>query len=140
MGKKFSPMDAIDRRRLYDRVRPSGPVLLVCQECEHRLAKEGRFRQASKLREAVEECALNAHSSGSTLQLLSVSCLDVCPRGAMAVTKGAVRGRYPAEPMVVRTPEELHAICDAMMNPVELQKEDSHKALDDEAIASSPEA
>lgn len=140
MGKKFSPMDAIDRRRRYDRVRPSGPVLLVCQECEHRLAKEGRFRQASKLREAVDVCAFNAHASGSTLQLLSVSCLDVCPLGAMAVAKGAVRGRGPAETMVVRTPEELNAICDAMMDPVEPQKEGSHKASDDDAMASSPEA
>lgn len=51
----------------------------------------------------------------SGLRILPVSCLDVCPRGAMAVAVGAQRGRGPAEIVVVRTPDELRDVCAAMV-------------------------
>ncbi len=90
---------------------PRGPVLLACETCEARLAKEGRFRQIGQLRQALDTLGAEAHASESGLQILPVACLDVCPRGAMAVAIGATRGRGPAEILVVRTPDELKSIC-----------------------------
>ena len=64
-------------------------------------------------------CAAEAKAKESGLQILPVSCLDVCPRGAVAVALGATRGRGPAETMVIRTPEEFQAVCDRMVATAE---------------------
>lgn len=87
----------------------AGPVLLACDKCEQRLAKEGRFRQIAQLQQAMAEVAAEAETLGLTI--LPVSCLDVCPRGAMAIAMSAPRGRGPARTMVVRTALELHGVC-----------------------------
>ena len=94
---------------------PRGPVLLVCEKCEHRLAKEGMFRQAQRVREAIAVCQDEVQASGSSLRILPVSCLDVCPRGAMAIAAGAPNGRGPAHTMVVRDAAELRAQCERMV-------------------------
>ena len=105
-----------ERRRDADGGAPRGPVLLVCEKCEHRLAKEGMFRQAQRVREAIAVCQDEVQASGSGLRILPVSCLDVCPRGAMAIAVGAPNGRGPAQTMVVRDANELRAVCDQMIS------------------------
>ena len=95
---------------------PRVPVLLVCEKCEHRLAKEGMFRQAQRVRHAIAVCQDEAQASGSELRILPVSCLDVCPRGAMAIATGAPGGRGPAHTMVVRDVAELRAACERLVD------------------------
>ena len=95
--------------------RAVGPVLLACEKCEQRLAKEGRFRQIAQFQQAMTDIAANAEANGTGLTILPVSCLDVCPRGAMAVAISAPRGRGPARTMVVRTAEELREVCDDLV-------------------------
>lgn len=130
MGKKakYSGSAAESYRR---RSTPRGPVLLACEKCEQRLAKEGRFRQIAQLGQAMDEVAADAVVSGSGLTILPVSCLDVCPRGAMAVAMSAPRGRGPARTMIVRTVEELREVCDDLVQ--------SHRAMGADANSSSPD-
>ena len=104
-----------DRRGRRGGGAPRGPVLLVCEKCEHRLAKDGMFRQAQRVSEAIAVCQDEVRASPSGLRMLPVSCLDVCPRGAMAVGMGAPNGRGPAQTVVVRNAAELRAVCDQMM-------------------------
>ena len=94
---------------------PRGPVLLACEKCEQRLAKEGRFRQIAQMQQALDAIADEAQANGSGLRILPVGCLDICPRGAMAVARSAERGRGPAETFIVRTPEDLKAVCAGML-------------------------
>lgn len=131
VGKKakYSGSAAESYRR---RSTPRGPVLLACEKCEQRLAKEGRFRQIAQLGQAMDDVAADAVVSGSGLTILPVSCLDVCPRGAMAVAMSAPRGRGPARTMIVRTVEELRAVCDDLVQ--------SHRAMGADANSSSPDA
>ena len=114
MGKKakYSGFDTGSYRPCPPSGRVAGPVLLVCEKCEQRLAKEGRFRQIAQLQRAMGEVAASAEATGTGLTILPVSCLEVCPRGAMALALGAPRGRGPARMMVVRTAEDLREVCD----------------------------
>ena len=96
-----------DRRLRSRRNEAPGLVLLACEKCERRLAKEGRFRQITQLQQALDAIATEAQANGSGLQILSVPCMDVCPRGAMAVASGDT----PDEVLIVRSPEDLRLAC-----------------------------
>ena len=140
MGKKSKTYSAgVNSGRLRpEGAAPRGPVLLACEKCEHRLAKEGRFRQIMQMQQAFDSIADEAQANGSGLRIFPVSCLDVCPRGAMAVARAAERGRGPAETMIVRTPNELREICEAMTSDgAEPEPSSDWQAAVDEANPSS---
>ena len=114
-----------DRRLRGGRGDSQGPVLLACEKCERRLAKEGRFRQIAQLQGALDAIATEAQATGSGLQILQVPCMDVCPKGAMAVASGA-----DAEDVrLVRTPADLQVVCEELLESAALRESRTRGAV-----------
>lgn len=86
--------------------RPWREVVLVCRKCTKRakggFGPDGRSKLRQVLRKALKD------SGRKDIRVISVGCLDICPKHAVTV----VRGSNPGEVLLVRTgtdPAELVA-------------------------------
>ena len=83
--------------RLY-RSRYAGPILLVCRKCEKKLKPQPKLKKSLKRLQKGDP---------NPLQVLSVSCMKLCPKDAVAVCPPAQLTQYPPQLQIIRTTADL---------------------------------
>lgn len=57
-----------------------GPTLLACKKCQKKLKKAGGCKRLAKLRKSAKKLSPAVH-------VVDVGCMDLCPKGGVAVCK-----------------------------------------------------
>jgi hypothetical protein len=60
-----------------------GDLLLACRKCQKKLKCEPGMRALAKLKKTIKR--RNKQHPGATLHLISVSCMDLCPKGGVTI-------------------------------------------------------
>ncbi|MGC2660357.1 MAG: hypothetical protein WA324_20585 [Bryobacteraceae bacterium] len=66
-----------------------GDLLLACRKCQKKLKGEPRLRALAKLKKTIKRH--NKQHPGAPLHLISVPCMDLCPKGAVTICLPATR-------------------------------------------------
>jgi hypothetical protein len=61
-----------------------GQILLACRKCQKKLKQDGKKNGIAKLGKAIKKRA-KRHEDSADLRLVQVSCLKLCPKGAVTV-------------------------------------------------------
>jgi predicted metal-binding protein len=73
--------------------RWSGPTLLACRKCQKKLKKAGVLKPLAKLGKTMRKRARKGAAGGeAALHVVDVGCMDLCPKGGVAVCKPGVMG------------------------------------------------
>jgi predicted metal-binding protein len=60
-----------------------GDLLLACRKCQKKLKGEPGMRALAKLKKTITRH--NKEHAGALLHLISVPCMDLCPKGAVTI-------------------------------------------------------
>lgn len=60
-----------------------GKLLLACRKCQKKLKGEAGFVALAKLKKTVKRH--NKLQAGTALHVISVPCMDLCPKGAVTI-------------------------------------------------------
>ena len=83
-----------------------GPALLVCSKCERKLRKSGQHRHVARLRKSLRKLA-KADAAARRVHTVAVSCLKLCPRGAVTVCTQANLRQTPPTLTLIRTRQDV---------------------------------
>jgi predicted metal-binding protein len=64
-----------------------GDLLLACRKCQKKLKDEPGMRALAKLKKTIKRH--NKQHPGAGLHLISVPCMDLCPKGAVTICRPA---------------------------------------------------
>lgn len=82
-----------------------GDLLLACRKCQKKLKGEPGMRALAKLKKAIKRH--NKEHSGNPLHVISVPCMDLCPKGAVTICVPAIQ---PNELLLLRNDEEIEGL------------------------------
>jgi len=60
-----------------------GDLLLACRKCQRKLKGEPGMRGIAKLKKSIKRC--NKQYPQAAIHLISVPCMDLCPKGAVTI-------------------------------------------------------
>ncbi|HEY3741060.1 MAG TPA: hypothetical protein VGL53_14515 [Bryobacteraceae bacterium] len=79
-----------------------GELLLACRKCQKKLKREPGMRALAKLKKTIKR--YNREHPEAPFHLISVACMDMCPKGAVTVCLPATR---PLAVSLLRSEGEL---------------------------------
>jgi predicted metal-binding protein len=82
-----------------------GDLLLACRKCQKKLKGESGMRALAKLKKTIKRH--NKMHSGTELCLISVPCMDMCPKGAVTV---CLPRKIQTPLVLIRTEDEIEAL------------------------------
>jgi hypothetical protein len=80
----------------------AGGLLLACRKCQKKLKGEPGMRTLAKLKKTIKRH--NKEHPGATLHLISVPCMDLCPKNAITICLPATK---PAKLSILRNENEI---------------------------------
>ncbi len=83
-----------------------GPALLVCRKCERKLRNSRDHQHVAKLRKTLKKIA-NSDAAGRRVHTIAVSCLKLCPKGAVTVCTQANLQQTPPTLTLIRTRQDV---------------------------------
>ena len=91
--------------------RWSGPTLLACRKCQKKLKKAGVLKALAKLAKTLRKRERRGGAEGrggvAWPHVVNVGCMDLCPKGGVAVCKP---GEMGDRLYVVRAVEDVFGI------------------------------
>ena len=81
-----------------------GQLVLVCRKCQKKLKHGGKKNRLAKLSKELRKLA-GRDESGPALHVVDISCLKLCPKGAVTVCTEQQLGRRQCS--IVRSSSEL---------------------------------
>jgi hypothetical protein len=82
-----------------------GDLLLACRKCQKKLKDEPGVRALAKLKKTIKRH--NKEHPGAGLHLVSVPCMDLCPKGAVTI---CLLANQPATLSILRKEDEIDAL------------------------------
>ena len=94
--------------RIYP-AKKSGQALLVCGKCERKLKGSDEYKAVAKVKKSLKRLA-KRDSAPVAINVVRVGCMDLCPKGAVAVCTAAGLRKDPVGLSLVRTKEDVRAV------------------------------
>ena len=88
--------------------RYTGGVLLACAKCQKKLKRDSHNPGTAKLAKSLKKLA--RQNGTEPVRVLSVSCLKLCPKGAVTVITPANLATTPPTLTLIRTAEDINAL------------------------------
>src|SRR3954453_14953726 len=82
-----------------------GDLLLACRKCQKKLKHDSALRPLAKLRKTIKR--RNKTHPGAPLHLISVPCMDLCPKKAVTICLPSTR---PATLSILRSESDIDEI------------------------------
>jgi predicted metal-binding protein len=82
-----------------------GEILLACRKCQRKLKGEHGMRALAKLKKTIKRH--NKEHPDAALHLVSVPCMDLCPKGAITICFPA---RQPVVLSLLRSEDEVEEL------------------------------
>ena len=79
-----------------------GELLLACRNCQKKLKGEPGMGVLAKLKKTIKRC--NKEHPDSVLHIISVPCMELCPKGAVTI---CLAGTRPTMLSVLRNVGEI---------------------------------
>ena len=95
--------------RIYPAKKWKGQVLLVCGKCEKKLKRAAEHGHAMKLKKTLKRL-VKKDEAPVPVHVIRVGCMDLCPKGGVAVCTQAELQRAVPGLSVVRTKEDVAAL------------------------------
>lgn len=86
-----------------------GQLILACRKCQKKLKGDPDLRGLAKLRTTVKR--YNKGHPESTLHVINVQCMDLCPKDGVTVCDP----RNPSRLMILRREADIRTICHAVI-------------------------
>lgn len=95
--------------------RYTGGVLLACGKCQRKLKRAGDHTEAAKLRKSLKKLA--RQNGSEPIHVIAVSCLKLCPKGAVTVCTPQNLASIPPTLTLIRTPDDIAALYRQTVDP-----------------------
>jgi hypothetical protein len=84
-----------------------GQLLLVCRKCQKKIKHSGTKNNLVKLSKTLKKRARRL-ASGAEIDIVSVSCLGMCPKGGITVCTGQLLARH--ECLILRSQDDVDVL------------------------------
>ncbi len=108
MSRKPQPAATGSSLRKYSS-RFKGPALLVCSKCQRKLKRSGGHTHTAQLKKTLKHLS-KADPQQRRLHIIGVSCLKLCPKGAVTVCTPADLAQVPPSLTLISSREDVASL------------------------------
>lgn len=86
-----------------------GQIILACRKCQNKLKESGDLAPLAKLKKTIK--MRNKQSAGAQIHVLSVPCMDLCPKNAVTICNPA---QHPLHLSILRAEGDIDQLYSSL--------------------------